>query len=398
MKFKISDEQLLQNIFDILDEVGIEEIPNDEIQDTIDYILEELDNKNYLCPKPQKIRKILEEYYPVGDYIEEPIILNGYHITDTLITDENIISSNQEQIEKVKLIPQHEQRSLGWYKMRENMLTASSIACIIDKNPYQTRTKYLAEKCGFIEGFKGGPATEWGVKYEPVATEVYSHIYNKKVYEFGLIPHPVYNFIGASPDGITEDGIMLEIKVPPTRAITGKPPIYYWVQMQIQMEVCDLDLCHFTELKIVEYPDEMLFWADSDENQHWKSHNGEYKGAVIIYYDTEINKNEYIHCPIEYTYESLTDFIDNVKQEYNKKENMVFSNVSYHKVETISIIPIERDKKWFNDNIQNFTDFYKEIQYYKEKGKEEFNKKYNLFKEKPKQYTQQPTGFMLMDD
>jgi len=396
MKFKISDDNLIQVIFDILDEIGINEIPNDEIQDTINYILEELDNRDYICPKQSKIRKILEEYYPVGDYIDEILELDGYNITDVIITDENTIISNKEQIEKIKLIPQPEQRSPEWYKMREGMLTASSIACIIDKNPYQTRAKYLAEKCGFIEGFKGGPATEWGVKYEPVATEVYSHIYNTKVYEFGLVPHPVYNFIGASPDGITENGIMIEIKVPPTRAITGIPPIYYWVQMQIQMEVCDLDLCHFTELKIEEYQDEILFWADSDEKEHWKNHNGCYKGAVIIYYNTEINKNEYIHCPIEYTYESLTEYIDKIKEEYDSKDNFVFSNVSYYKVKTISIIPIERDKKWFNDNIQNFIDFHREIQYYKEKGKEEFNKKYNIFKDKPK--PPQSTGFMLIDD
>ena len=34
----------------------------------------------------------------------------------------------------------------------------------------------------------------------------------KKIYEFESIEHPVHKFIAASPDGITEDGELVEYK------------------------------------------------------------------------------------------------------------------------------------------------------------------------------------------
>ena len=46
------------------------------------------------------------------------------------------------------------------------------------------------------------------------------------VIEFGCLPHPIYT-IRCFPDGITPDGIMLEIKCPYSREIKGYPPIYW---------------------------------------------------------------------------------------------------------------------------------------------------------------------------
>ena len=43
-------------------------------------------------------------------------------------------------------------------------------------------------------------------------------------------------YLAASPDGITPDGVMLEIKCPLSREIKGIPPIYYWQQMQQQLD------------------------------------------------------------------------------------------------------------------------------------------------------------------
>ena len=89
-----------------------------------------------------------------------------------------------------------------------------------------------------------------GVKYEEVAVMIYEQRNSMKVFEYGCIPHPVYDFIGASPDGITDSGIMLEIKCPSSRKITGVIPSYYWCQVQTQLEVCELDRCDFLECKL----------------------------------------------------------------------------------------------------------------------------------------------------
>lgn len=113
-------------------------------------------------------------------------------------------------------------------------------------NPYMNIKEFYLKKCGHVP-FKGNIATRHGQKYEDVASNIYSLLFNKKILEFGLLKHNDLHWLGASPDGITEDGIMLEIKCPYRRNITGIAPFYYWVQVQLQLEVCDLTFCDFLE-------------------------------------------------------------------------------------------------------------------------------------------------------
>ena len=47
--------------------------------------------------------------------------------------------------------------------------------------------------------------------------------------------------MGASPDGITDDGVMVEIKCPPKRKFTKTVPPHYKMQVLGQLEVCNLD-------------------------------------------------------------------------------------------------------------------------------------------------------------
>ena len=98
----------------------------------------------------------------------------------------------------------------------------------------------------------------WGTKYEPVSVQYYEYIYDTTIEDFGCIPHKEYSFLAASPDGINTDqnnylfGRMLEIKNVVSREITGIPKMEYWIQMQLQMEVCNLNECDFLETKFVE--------------------------------------------------------------------------------------------------------------------------------------------------
>ena len=99
---------------------------------------------------------------------------------------------------------------------------------------------------------------------------IYEKIHNTKVGEFGCIKHDNLSFLKASPDGINIDpknklyGRMLEIKNPTTRKISGVPKKEYWVQMQIQMEVWDLNECDFLETSFKEYENEEEFLKDTN--------------------------------------------------------------------------------------------------------------------------------------
>ena len=121
------------------------------------------------------------------------------------------------------------------------MITASDMAAVIGKCKYNKPIKVIRKKCGIDDKFTGNKFTEWGIKYEEIATKIYEIDYNTKVIEFGLIQHPQLSFIGASPDGITQDGIMLEIKCPYSRVINGKPSKKYYSQIQGQLESLHMD-------------------------------------------------------------------------------------------------------------------------------------------------------------
>eukprot|EP00798_Chlamydomonas_sp_ICE-L_P017264 gene17264-biopygen26171 len=69
------------------------------------------------------------------------------------------------------------------------------------------------------------------------------------VHEFGLLRHGSKSFLGASPDGVTEDGVMLEIKCPWRRKIDGTVPMQYYLQIQGQLAVTGLLECDYFEVE-----------------------------------------------------------------------------------------------------------------------------------------------------
>jgi putative phage-type endonuclease len=162
------------------------------------------------------------------------------------------------------------QRSDQWFKDRNTMVTASEVASVLGKNKYQSYKAAIKNKVGSILGpdygigqaFKGNIMTEWGNSHEDSVRDQFCLEYNQTCHETGCLRHPVYPFMGASPDGILESGALLEIKCPYLREpLEGYVPEGYYEQMQMQMEVCDLDSCYYVEWK------PKLFFDDSDTFQ-----------------------------------------------------------------------------------------------------------------------------------
>jgi len=145
--------------------------------------------------------------------------------------------------------PQYEQRTPEWYEQRRNAITASDIPTVLGENSYKTSWSLLLDKCDSNpKPFMGNDATKWGNHYEDTAIEKYSELRNKKVLSFGLIIHPDYPWLGGSPDGITTDGILLEVKCPIKRKIIhGEVPHHYLSQVLLNLEICNLELAHFIE-------------------------------------------------------------------------------------------------------------------------------------------------------
>lgn len=184
-----------------------------------------------------------------GKHMKDICYNNKYSVSyDEFTERKNQIKSYRKFLRDLNRLERVEQRTPEWYNMRLNMLTASNTLNAVKCHKSLIKQKATQEFKHF-----SSEATLWGTKFEPIAQEIYStHMNNMKIYEFGLIKStdPDIDFYGASPDGITATGIMLEIKCPYTRKI--KPnyilPEYY-AQMQGQMAVCKLSECDFAQFE-----------------------------------------------------------------------------------------------------------------------------------------------------
>jgi len=253
------------------------------------------------------------------------------------------LNKRQEMLLKLKEKPLIKQRTEEWYKLRENRLTASDLYDAIN-NPHSLVKKKL--KNVSYNSF-AIPALKWGCMFEPIAINIYSHINNTKVNEFGLIVNDNIDNFGASPDGITDEGIMIEIKCPYKREIkdTVIPDKYYY-QMQGQMAVCELDICDYVECKFITLKDENEYINCCDEN---------HKHGIIA----EFRDRTYIYSTFN------QDFSKNI-EEMNKHNDCI---LIYWKLELINTQRITFDEQKWNNKIIKSIQKYCNIYEYEKKNK-----------------------------
>lgn len=282
------------------------------------------------------------------------------HIENEIIDTEKI----SDQIYLLKQQPQPAQRSVEWYEDRYRLITASNLWKVFGSEC--VRNSLIYEKCKPLhinqnENTQCEINTEttlhWGVKYEPLSRMLYEWKYNTQICDFGVIKHPKYDFIGASPDGIVVNpesnryGCMLEIKNIVNREITGIPSKEYWIQMQVQMETCDLDNCDFLETRFKQYANENEFYDDITRPSHEK--------GVILYF---INKNisftgsppVYMYSPIGLDADHINAWIETTK-ETHKHEYMLYEKLYWY-LDQFSCVRVKRNRIWFDKalpHIQN---------------------------------------------
>ena len=179
----------------------------------------------------------------------------------------------KKQLEVLLNLPKLDQRTPAWYEARNNLITASDFAQCLGHGKFGTPKQFYEKKCGYEEDkFDSSmPALRWGIMFEDVAASAYSlKNENVTVHEFGLLKHPRVSHLGASPDGISDLGVMIEIKCPWRRKITGDIPLQYFYQMQGQLDVCGLDECDYLECGFVNYDDRGDFVRHFNNTDNFK--------------------------------------------------------------------------------------------------------------------------------
>ena len=274
------------------------------------------------------VNNILKSKKKIGKQISllETIFGNAFsleiseqHVMNRIET----IKQYQKTLQHILSIPKIEQRSEEWYNVRQQLITASDFAQAVGKGKFSSQNQFYKNKCGYETNSIDFtiPALQWGVRYEEVANMFYKFKMNVEVYEFGILRHPNIDFIGASPDGISDMGIMLEIKCPWKRKKTETIPEQYYYQIQGQLEVCDLDECDYLECYIVEYMNRMEMMNDK---------NTLYKGII---YENEDGSYEYGNLN-DLNFELMTE---NYKQ------------IFYYGIKDYFLKRVLRDKEFFKE-------------------------------------------------
>jgi hypothetical protein len=150
---------------------------------------------------------------------------------------------------------------------------------------------------------------------------------------------------------------MIEIKAPPKRIITGIPPIYYWYQMQQQLQVCSLRKVDFIECKIDEYDSYSNFIEDK----------GHEKGIIVEYMIDD--KIDYIYPDKLLDENEIDDWILNIRDKI--PTNGVFNRFIYWKLLIYSTTTIWRDDIWWCKNNYKYYEVWNRIEYYRKNGYEE---------------------------
>jgi putative phage-type endonuclease len=274
---------------------------------------------------------------------------------------------NKLEFERVKArlvelanVPQSMQRSKEWYETRHRLITASNAYKAFENE--SARNQLIYEKCQPLliedldsksEFVNTTTAMHHGQKYEPVSVMYYEDRFNTKIAEYGCIQHDTYNFLGASPDGIVSDpslprfGRMLEIKNIVNREIDGIPKKEYWIQMQLQMEICDLNECDFLECRFIEYGSQADFNADGT---FLTSEKGEKKG-IIMYFSSADGKPKYVYKPLNMVEEYYDSIWEPEQREECEKNGLTWIKNIYWRLEELSCVLVLRNRKWFEDNI-----------------------------------------------
>lgn len=336
---------------------------------------EESVNILYKCARIANIL-VFKYFIPKRSYNKSYIRKNHNNESYNLVIN-NVKINNQVNL--LKNIKQPDQRTDEWYLFRNSTLTASNIYKIFGSE--YSQNQLIIEKCEPIDinKFKTtnlNSPMHWGQKYEPVSILYYEYINKTKVDEFGCIPHNDYSFIAASPDGIVCDasselfGRMLEIKNVVSREITGIPKMEYWIQMQLQMEVCNLNECDFLETKFIEYTDLEEYLNDIDSSK--------YKGTFLQFLKDE--EPIYIYPPFLLNDVNSAEYNTWYEEQLIENKDLELIKTIYWKLEVISCVLVMRNKFWFANILPYIETFWNTLIKEREDGsyKDRYSKKRKL--------------------
>ena len=189
---------------------------------------------------------------------------------------------------------------------------------------------------------------------------------------------------------------MLEIKCPFVRKIIMEGdiidnicPIYYWIQVQQQLECCDLDECDFWQCAIKEYDNRVDFINDTNEREpHRSKRAGFEKGCIIqllplskmpeyynaLHKDDTTARNQLVYDNAKFIFPSKIELSPaecdqwiaaTVANLQNTHPNYILHEVLYWRLIKSKCVTIKRDKAWFKKSLPTFEQMWGYIEFFR---------------------------------
>ncbi len=160
------------------------------------------------------------------------------------------------------------QGTAEWLQWRDQLVTASQVACIFGENPYQTKRDLWFEKNGLAKQDHSDKAAIFRMGHETEAD-----IRELFLKQTGVNMEPTCferdEIFGASLDGYDKSVGILEAKLVGKEALAkiaqGELPRHHWIQVQAQLFVSDSDKA-FYGAKAPKVKDGLIVEVGRDEN------------------------------------------------------------------------------------------------------------------------------------
>lgn len=160
----------------------------------------------------------------------------------------------------IRVYGANDQRTDQWHAKRGEMITASEVADVFAGGESRRRVILRKLEPPSSSASASIPALIWGTRFEPIAKSLYEEETDCTITDVSCVQHPIYPFLGASPDGILfpndrsisnqhRIGRLIEFKCPISRPESVGIPEGYVHQMQLQMECTGIDECEYVEFR-----------------------------------------------------------------------------------------------------------------------------------------------------
>lgn len=255
----------------------------------------------------------------------------------------------QKVLKKLLHLPKVEQKTEEWYKMRQGMITASDFAQALGEGKFGTAKQLIQKKCEVSnesEASWNNTIMRWGNMFEDVAVSIYELMNNVDVHTFGLIKHPKRSYFGASPDGISDLGIMVEIKCPFKRKITGEIPMQYYYQIQGQLDVCGLDECDYFECEFGVFNTQDEYFENKDMSA--------YRGIIV-----EKEGNKFMYSPLNVS--NINHINAFIIHNVEKGDKLVYWYLKNYNLKRVA-----RDDDFVRPKLDLLEDVWNKIVYYRQ--------------------------------